>query len=80
MLTPIANLHHSKLPEPGAIGWIRGLASINPERRCIVESYPLCDNVWPWSHGIHTMTVRFLDNGDRRRLSGHYFTEETTHD
>jgi hypothetical protein len=73
MLTPRANFHHSRLPPPGAIGRIVGLSTVNPLRRCIVESYPLCDNVWPWSLGIHTVTVRFLDNRERRRFSGCYF-------
>ena len=75
MLTPRANIHSSKLPGPGAIGTITGLSTINPQRRCIVESYPLCDNVWPYSIGIHKMTVRFLDNGERRRFSMIFFEE-----
>ncbi len=76
MLTPIGNIHSSKLPGPGAIGWIAGLATVNPQRRCIVESYPLCDNLWPYSLGIHTMTVRFLDTSERRRFSGIFFEEQ----
>ena len=77
MLTPISNFHHSRLPAPGAIGRIRGLSNIvDPNRRCIAESYPLCDNVRPWSIGIHTVVVRFLDNDERRRFSGIFFQEE----
>jgi len=75
MLTPRGNFHHSKLPKPGAIGTITGLATVDPKRRCIVESYPLCDNVWPWSIGIHTVVVRYLDNNERQRFSGMYFEE-----
>lgn len=75
MLTPLGNIHHHTLPRPGEIGRLRGLerSGVSPHRRCIVEAYPLCDNVWPWSHGIHTVTVRFLDNNERRRFSGFYF-------
>ena len=76
MLTLLANIHHSRLPAPGAIGRIVGLTSIDPARRCIAESYPLSDNVWPWSHGIHTVTVRFLDTNERRRVSGIFFQED----
>ena len=76
MLTPRGNIHGSKLPSPGAIGTISGLTSVPPCRRCIVESYPLCDNVWPYSIGIHTVWVRFLDNGERRRFSGIFFQED----
>ena len=76
MLTRIANIHYSRLPAPGAIGRIVGLNSVNPTRRCIAESYPLCDNVWPWSHGIHTVVVRFLDTNERRRFSGIFFQED----
>jgi 3'-phosphoadenosine 5'-phosphosulfate sulfotransferase (PAPS reductase)/FAD synthetase len=43
MLMPRANFHHSKLPEPGALGHIVGLSTIGPQRKCIVSHYPLCD-------------------------------------
>ncbi len=76
MLTPIANIHHSKLPRPGVLGRIVGVPTIDPRRRCWVESYPLCDNVWPYSIGIHTVWVRFLDNNHRQRFSGIFFAEE----
>ena len=75
MLTPIANIHHSKLPNPGAIGTITGLSTVDPKRRCIVEWFPLFDNILPYSIGIHTCWVRFLDNNERRRFSGIYFHE-----
>ena len=68
------NYHHSKLPKPGELGTIRGLSTVNPRRRCIVESFPLTDSPdYRYSLGIHTVTVRFLDNGERRRFSGFYF-------
>lgn len=69
------NIHQSKLPQPGAVGHMVGLSTVNPRRKCIVVAYPLCDNVWPYSHGIHTMFVRFLDNGEITRFSGIWFIE-----
>ena len=75
MLTPRANIHHSRLPMPGAVGHIVGLSAIDPQRKCIVSHYPLCDNVLPYSIGIHTVYVRFLDNREERRVSGIWFRE-----
>ena len=75
MLTPRANVHHSRLPTPGAVGHIVGLSTIDPQRKCIVSHYPLCDNVLPYSIGIHTVYVRFLDNQEERRVSGIWFRE-----
>ncbi len=69
------NFHLSKLPKPGAVGHIVGLSTINPRRKCIVIAYPLCDNVRPYSIGIHTCWVRFLDNADIQRFSGIWFEE-----
>ncbi|MEL6320769.1 MAG: hypothetical protein AAFQ57_08955, partial [Cyanobacteria bacterium J06626_14] len=62
-------------PEPGAIGHIAGLSTVDPTRKCIVSHYPLCDNVLPYSIGIHTVFVRFLDNQDIRQFSGIWFQE-----
>lgn len=80
MLTPIGNRHRHKLPTPGALGRIVGLQTVDPRRRCIVESYPLTDSEPHrgnfYSIGIHTCTVRFLDNGEARRFSGIWFEEE----
>lgn len=75
MLTPRANIHHSRLPAPGAVGHIVGLSTIDPQRKCIVSHYPLCDNVLPYSIGIHTVYVRFLDNQEQMRVSGVWFRE-----
>jgi hypothetical protein len=73
MLTPIANRHRSKLPRPGAIVTVR-MRRLQPEhrfRRFIVESYPLSDAAdLRYSRGIHTCTLRALDNGERSRVSG----------
>lgn len=67
------NTHHSKLPPPGALGHIVGLSTVNPRRKCIVSHYPLCDNVLPFSRGIHTVFVRFLDNSEIACFSGIWF-------
>ena len=73
------NFHHSKLPQPGEMGYlITGHDRFgNPcyqggrRRKCIVESFPLTDSPdYRYSIGIHTVTVRFLDNQERRRCSG----------
>lgn len=70
------NFHHSKLPKPGTIGCIVGLSTVHPRRKCIIIAYPLCDNVHPYSIGIHSCWVRFLDNSDIQRFSGNWFQEE----
>jgi len=67
------NTHHSKLPPPGTVGYIVGLSTVNPRRKCIVSHYPLCDNILPYSRGIHTVFVRFLDNSEIARFSGFWF-------
>jgi hypothetical protein len=71
------NYHRSKLPPPGAIGCIVGLSTVNQPRKCIVIAYPLCDGAIyryrPLSYGIHTIWVRFLDNGEIARFSGIWF-------
>lgn len=68
------NFHHSKLPPPGAIGRIVGLSTVHSRRQCIVIAYPLCDSAdYRYSIGIHTMFVRFLDNGEIARFSGIWF-------
>lgn len=68
------NYHHSKLPEIGSIGYINLPGYVY--RKCVVSHYPLCDSCLPYSKGIHTMFVRFLDNGSYERFSGHHFQEE----
>lgn len=68
------NIHRSKLPPPGAIGWIVGLSTVDARRKCIVSHYPLCDSAdHRYSIGIHTVWVRFLDNGEIARFSGFWF-------
>lgn len=68
------NIHRSKLPTPGVIGHIVGLPTVNPRRKCIISHYPLCDSAdYRFSLGIHTVFVRFLDNGEIARFSGFWF-------
>lgn len=71
------NIHRSKLPSPSAIGRIVGLSTVNPRRKCIVIAYPLCDGAiyrqHLMSYGIHTVWVRFLDNGTIARFSAIWF-------
>lgn len=64
------NYHHSKLPGVGEI-------HRHPfdRRKIIVTAYPLCDNVLPWSVGIHTVYIQYLDNGQTGKLSGFYLTQ-----
>lgn len=70
------NIHRSKLPLPGAIGHIAGLHTVNPRRKCIVSHFPLCDSAdYHYSIGIHSVWVRFLDNGELARFSGLWFEE-----
>ena len=69
------NVHRSKLPKLGTIGHIVGLSTVNPRRKCIVIAYPLCDNIQPYSVGIHTCWVRFLDDQEEIRVSGMWFEE-----
>lgn len=71
------NTHRSKLPSYGTIGRIVGLSTVNPNRRCIVSHYNLCDSAdWRYSRGIHTVFVRFLDNGECRQFACQWFCDE----
>ena len=74
MLTSRHNIHHSKLPKPGEIVRIYGLSrnGYDPRDRWQVESFPLNDNVSPWSRGVHTCNLRRLRDGRRVRVSGFY--------
>jgi len=75
MLTPIANTHHSKLPNLGEIVVVK-ISEIAPGyryRKFIVESFPLSDSPdQRYSRGIHTVNLKALDNGERVRVSGFY--------
>ena len=58
------NFHHSKLPKLGAI------VELPSGSRGIVVAFPLCDNVLPYSIGIHTCFVQRLDTGHIFKISG----------
>lgn len=71
------NFHHSKLPELGTIAKIPAqicnrLNGIRPNTKHIVISFPLCDNVRPYSIGIHTCIVKSLHNGQQHKISGFF--------
>ena len=71
------NVHHSKMPKTGAIGYIVGLSTVNAQRKCIVSAYPLTDSAdYRFSVGIHTLFVRFLDDGTTKRFSSTWFVAE----
>jgi hypothetical protein len=71
------NIHRTKLPKPGTTGHIIGLSIIDWRRKCIVVAYPLTDSAdYHFSVGIHSVFVRFLDNGEIRRFSGIWFEPE----
>lgn len=84
MLTTIGNFHHHKLPKIGSRGrlilgydqWRFPRYFNNDARRVVVESYPLCDNIRPWSIGIHTFYARYVGTNKVVRLSGIYFVED----
>lgn len=68
------NYHHSKMPDVGTIGRIQ--LDQHKQRKCIVSHYPLTDSAdYRFSIGIHTVFVRFLDNGEIARFSGFWFEE-----
>lgn len=78
MLSPIGNIHRSKLPPLGAIVTVhvdRVLQAGHRWRRFIVEAFPLSDAPDAFSRGIHTVHLRALDNGQRFRVSGHWCRE-----
>jgi len=84
MLTQITNMHHSKLPAIGDIGYVvLGHNSFGEpnyyhgkKEAWQVVAYPLNDNITPYSIGIHTaFFVRLSNHGNREpvRISGFYF-------
>jgi hypothetical protein len=71
------NVHHSKMPKAGTIGYIVGLSTVNALRKCIVTAYPLTDSAdYRFSVGIHTLFVCFLDDRTTERFSGTWFVAE----
>jgi len=84
MLTRRGNIHHHKIPPLGAIGYLAMGTNMWGEpqylhrrkRKYQVVGFPLCDNIRPYSIGIHTAFFRNLQNGRIVQMSGFYFTEE----
>lgn len=85
MLATKANIHRSKLPAPGAVGYLTGgrnrlgevLYLHGRRERVIAESFNVTDSADPrYSRGIHLATFRYLGRGDRVTVSGFYFTPE----
>jgi len=67
------NFHHSTLPKLGEIVILPRLGY--GLRKFIVKSFPLCDNVRPFSIGIHTVNLEALDNKQEITVSGFYCVE-----
>lgn len=77
------NIHYSKLPPLGAIGYL--IKKYNrfgePEyffgekQKYQVIAYPLCDSVQPYSMGIHTTYFQNLKTRRIEKMSGFYFEE-----
>ncbi len=78
------NYHHSKLPKLGEIGYLvetKGRYNdkyyYNGKQLYQVVAFPLCDNVLPYSKGIHTAYFKSLKNGNIIKMSGFYFESIT---
>ena len=69
------NYHHSKLPEPGEIGYLvdcRG-RFYGSKQKYQAIAFPLCDNVLPYSKEYIRHTSKVLKNGKIIKMSGFYF-------
>jgi hypothetical protein len=69
------NFHHSKFPELGEIVKVPHLVcnrlnGIDPNVKHIVIAFPLCDNVRPYSIGIHTCYIQSLKDKRVFKISG----------
>lgn len=81
MLQTKHNFHHSKLPKLGEIGYItNGTNQFNEtlfyrgeRQKYQVYAFPLCDNCYPYSYGIHTALFRNLKTNEILKFSGFYF-------
>jgi hypothetical protein len=84
VLTQKTNYHRSPLPDIGDIGYlVLGFNRWNEPRyyndtkqrwQCI--AYPVCDNIRPYSVGIHTAFFQNLKTKQIARLSGFYFESD----
>lgn len=81
MFTTKTNIHHSKLPKLGEIGYLslgknrygEYLYYQGKKTKYIVIAYPLTDNCLPYSLGIHTAFFKRLSDNTIHQLSGFYF-------
>jgi hypothetical protein len=84
MLTTKTNFHHSKLPKIGHIGqliesynrWNEPRYLRGDKSKYRVIAYPLCDNILPYSIGIHTVFAQRLSDGKIIRVSGMYLIND----
>jgi len=83
MLTQRGNIHHSKIPSLGNIGYlILGTNQFGEKKyfkgrkqKYRVVAFPLCDSCRPYSIGIHTAFFEELKTKKLVQLSGFYFSE-----
>ena len=80
MLSHKSNIHRSILPKLGEVGYlIKGTDRYGyslfwgKKSKWRVVAFPLCDNVSPYSIGIHTAYFLNLATGEIKRYSGFYF-------
>jgi hypothetical protein len=81
MLTKRTNIHFSKIPEIGTIGYlVIGTTKFGDKlyyngrkQKYRVIAFPLCDNCRPYSIGIHTTFFENLKTKIIVQLSGFYF-------
>ena len=74
------NYHHSKLPNLGLVAKIpdeicNRVNGIRANTKHIVIAFPLCDNVLPYSKGIHTCLIKSLHDGKIHKISGFYLVQ-----
>jgi hypothetical protein len=74
------NFHHSKMPAIGEIVKVPAricnrLNGINPNTKHIVIAFPLCENVRPYSIGIHTCLIQSLKDGSIHKVSGFFLVD-----
>ena len=78
MLNNKHNFNSSELPKIGDIVTVqmRELQSNQRYERFIVESYNLCDNILPYSKGIHLVNLTRLKDNAKFQVSGHWCVVE----
>lgn len=76
MLNTRHNYHHSKLPAIGDIVSLPKYIQKSRHNKYIVTSYPLCDNIIPYSRGFHTCWIKSLKDGKEYKISGFYLIDQ----